>query len=216
MHRAVLSAFLLGSAVLLVAGTAHAQVTLPTALQRLATGTGNGGARAREALPPPQQQPPTAAAPQVQPPPQPEPPKTQSVVEVQDGKLSVDLIDADLGAVISQIAGKLKIPAQISGSVYGKKITTKFSGFELDRGIRRLLSLAGETNYMINYNAGGKLSNIVLYSETAPSSIAGQQPAQPSPFARLRRYRRYSPPQPAQAVPAQPQAAPPAPRVIGP
>jgi hypothetical protein len=194
MRNALFAAFLLAAAALLAAGTAYSQ----------------------EPGQPPVQNPQTAA-PQPQPQPQPEMPKKESVVEVKDGKLSVELVDADLGTVMNQIGAKLGIPVSVGGAAYTKKITTKFSGVEIDRGIQRLFSLASETNYMLHYDAEGKLSDIVLYAESHSSSLT-QQPARPSPFSRppprRRRYRRYVPPQPGQTAPEQPQPAEPAPTEI--
>jgi hypothetical protein len=141
-------------------------------------------------------------------------PKRESVVEVKDDKLSVDLADAEIGSVISEIAKKMNFQVEINREVYSKKVTTRFSGLDVGAGIKRLLTLVQEHNYLFRYDASGKLNKIELYAET-PSFV--RQPAVPpqtSPLSR-RRFRRYVPPQPGQPKPGQPQPAAPAPRVIG-
>jgi hypothetical protein len=140
---------------------------------------------------------------------EPEPPKPASSITVEDGKLSVDLVDADLGNVMNEIGSKMHFEVIIRGSIYGKRISTKFAGLDVERGIERLLSLVQEHNYLIHYDAAGKLSRLELYPPTPVSAI---QPAigNPTPEPYRRRYRRYIPPQPGQAIPGQPAR-----RIIG-
>ncbi len=146
---------------------------------------------------------------------EPEPPKPISSVTVEDGKLSVDLVDADLGNVMNEIGAKMHFEVTISGGIYGKKISTKFTGLDVERGIERLLSLVQEHNYLIYYDAAGKLSKLELYLP-APVSVIQPAMANPTPEPYRRRYRRYIPPQPGQAFPGQPQQpAAPARRIIG-
>jgi hypothetical protein len=192
MHNTAFAAFLLASAALLAAGAAYAQVSGPPPVRSL----------------------PAASAPQIQPQPQPEKPGRESVVEVKDGKLSVDLVDAEIGSVISEIAKKMNFRVKIDGTVYIKKVTTRFSGLDVERGIKRLLTLAKENNYLFRYDTAGKLSKIELYTETPSSMRQPVLPPQPTPFSR-RRFQRYVPPQPGQAVPEQPKPAVPAPQIMG-
>jgi hypothetical protein len=193
MRNAAFAAFLFASAALLAAGTVYAQ----------APGS------------PPGRNVPTASAPQAQPQPQPEITVKESVVEVKDGKLSVDLADAEIGSVINEIAKKMNFQVEINREVYSKKVTTRFSGLDVEKGIKRLLRLAKEHNFLFRYDASGKLSKVQLYAETPSSLRQPPLPAQPPPFSRRRRFRRYVPPQTGQTPPGQPQPAVPAPRVIG-
>ncbi len=162
---------------------------------------------------------------QAQPQTQPEMPRQETSVDVKDGRLSVDVSNADLGTVMNQIGAKLNIPVQVSGAVFSRKITTRFSGLEIERGIERLLSLAKENNYLIRYDEAGGLSGIELYADNPAPSLgrpgaASMQQANRPPASPLfrRRYRRYTPPptqqqagQPIQQPAQQPQAQPPVP-----
>jgi hypothetical protein len=187
MHNTAFEVFLFASAALLVAVSAYAQLPV-RAVQNL----------------------PTAEAPQVQPQPQPEAPVRESIVEVIDGKLSVDLADAEIGSVIKEIAQKMNFQVEINRTVYTKKVTTRFSGLDVERGIKRLLTLAKENNYLFRYDTAGKLSKVELYAETPPSMRQPNLPSQPLPFSR-RRFQRYVPPQPVPTNPGQPQPVAPAP-----
>jgi type II secretory pathway component GspD/PulD (secretin) len=189
MHNTAFAVFLFATAALLVAETAYAQQPIQ---------------------PVPNISPP--AAPQVQP--QPEVPAREPVIEVRDGKLSVDLADAEIGSVISEIAHKLNFQVEINRTVYNKKVTTRFSDLDVEQGIRRLLTLAKENNYLFRYDTAGKLSKVELYAET-PSSMMRQPalPPQPLPFS-TRRFQRYVPPQPVPTSPGQPQPVAPAPRAL--
>jgi type II secretory pathway component GspD/PulD (secretin) len=189
MHNTAFAVFLFATAALLVAETAYAQQPIQ---------------------PVPNISPP--AAPQVQP--QPEVPAREPVIEVRDGKLSVDLADAEIGSVISEIAHKLNFQVEINRTVYNKRVTTRFSDLDVEQGIRRLLTLAKENNYLFRYDTAGKLSKVELYAET-PSSMMRQPalPPQPLPFS-TRRFQRYVPPQPVPTSPGQPQPVAPAPRAL--
>jgi type II secretory pathway component GspD/PulD (secretin) len=189
MHNTAFAVFLFATAALLVAETAYAQQPIQ---------------------PVPNISPP--AAPQVQP--QPEVPAREPVIEVRDGKLSVDLADAEIGSVISEIAHKLNFQVEINRTVYNKRVTTRFSDLDVEQGIRRLLTLAKENNYLFRYDTAGKLSKVELYAET-PSSMMRQPalPPQPLPFS-TRRFQRYVPPQPVPTSPVQPQPVAPAPRAL--
>jgi type II secretory pathway component GspD/PulD (secretin) len=191
MHNTAFAVFLFATAALLAAETAYAQQPIQPVPN----------------LPP-------HAAPQVQPQPQPEVAAREPVIEVKDGKLSVDLADAEIGSVISEIAHKLNFQVEINRTVYNKKVTTRFSDLDVEQGMRRLLTLAKENNYLFRYDTAGKLSKVELYAET-PSPLMRQPvlPPQPLPFSR-RRFQRYVPPQPVPASPGQPQPVTPAPRAL--
>lgn len=62
-------------------------------------------------------------------------------VVVQEGRLSVDVQEADLGEVLAQIGRQAGIRMS-SGPSSGKRVSARFAGVELEEGLRRLLRLA--------------------------------------------------------------------------
>jgi hypothetical protein len=73
-------------------------------------------------------------------------------VLVQQGQLSVELWEADLGAVLAPIRLKAGIPIIVSPSA-GTRISAQFTGVALEPGLRRLLQLAAQS-YAIRYAPG--------------------------------------------------------------
>jgi hypothetical protein len=59
-------------------------------------------------------------------------------VAVQEGRLSVDVQEADLGEVLAQIGRQAGIRIS-SGPSAGKRVSARFAGVELEDGLRRLL-----------------------------------------------------------------------------
>jgi type II secretory pathway component GspD/PulD (secretin) len=59
-------------------------------------------------------------------------------VVVQEGRLSVDFQEADLGEVLAQIGRQAGIRIS-SGPSSGKRVSARFAGVELEDGLRRLL-----------------------------------------------------------------------------
>ena len=75
-------------------------------------------------------------------------------VVVQEGRLSVDVQEADLGEVLAQIGRQAHI--RISpGPSAGKKVSARFSGIELEDGLRRLLRLASLSHIFLYANGPG-------------------------------------------------------------
>ena len=70
-------------------------------------------------------------------------------VAVQQGRLSVDLRNADVTAVFTQIERQAEIPIIID-PIDGQPINAQFSNTELEQGLRRLLRLAS-LSYTILY-----------------------------------------------------------------
>lgn len=103
--------------------------------------------------------------------PQPEVPKQTVSIALKDDRLSVDLINANLGEIIQSIAQKAAFSIEGHSSVFSKTITTKFNDFEIDRGIIRLFSLVKEKNYLINYDAKGTIIKLEIYGGEASGSI---------------------------------------------
>jgi hypothetical protein len=87
-------------------------------------------------------------------------------VVVQEGRLSVDLQEADLGEVLAQIGRQAGIRMS-SGPSSGKRISAHFAGLELEEGLRRLLRLAS-------------LSHSFLYAKGPAGTVTPSQPLSPS------------------------------------
>jgi hypothetical protein len=79
-------------------------------------------------------------------------------IAVQEGRLSVDLREADIGEVLVRIGQEIGIPILFAPSS-GKRIGAYFANVDLDEGLRRLLRLAS-------------LSHIILYTRR-PSGAVG-------------------------------------------
>lgn len=108
----------------------------------------------------------------------PEPPKQVMNIEVRENLLSVELENVDFGSVIRAIAEKAKFRIEGSGAVFGKKLNTRFSDVEIDRGVARLLTLLKESNYSINYDTKGAISKLeILSTATGGSAASGSRPA---------------------------------------
>jgi hypothetical protein len=69
-------------------------------------------------------------------------------VEVQQGRLSVDLWEADVEEVFAQIGQKAGIPIIMSPSA-GETISMQFTGVTLEQGLRRLLQRASRSYVML-------------------------------------------------------------------
>ena len=78
-------------------------------------------------------------------------------VAVQEGRLSVDLQEADMAEVLTQIGRQAGIRVS-SGPSSGKKVSARFSGVELEEGLRRLLRSVS-------------LSHIFMYASRPAGSV---------------------------------------------
>ncbi|MBA4374384.1 MAG: hypothetical protein C0402_16150 [Thermodesulfovibrio sp.] len=115
-------------------------------------------------------------------------------IEFKDDLLSLDLVDAEFGSVIKTVAARAGIKVEMSGPIQQKKLTTKFSGIELERGILRLMTLMKEKNYTLRYDTAGRVNALEVYGaeiSAAPAPARGhtrpeaptralQKPAQPA------------------------------------
>jgi hypothetical protein len=129
--------------------------------------------------------------------PQPEAPKTVMNVEIRDNRLSVELADAEFGAVMNTIAQMGGFKVEVASEVFGRKLTTKFSNLELERGILRLLALTRDRNYLMRYDSSGALSKVEIYGATPVVST-------PMPRTPVRGFQRS--PAPVMAVPPVPSS----------
>lgn len=100
-------------------------------------------------------------------------------VELNDDLLSIDLVDAEFGSVMKAISARAGIKLDMSGPLQQKRLTTKFSGIELERGIIRLMTLMKEKNYTMKYGTGGKVTALEVYGSelsVAPPPRAHTRP----------------------------------------
>lgn len=154
---------------------------------------------------------------------QPEPPKQVMKIEVRDNVLDVELENVDFGSAIRSIADKAKFKVEGSGAVFGKKLNTKFSDIEIERGVTRLLTLVKESNYMIHYDTKGAISKLEIFTAgpgSPPTPGTRQAPVMQPPVRAQQMPVRQSPP-PAAAMPSRPAPIPvrpatPAPRPVQP
>jgi len=134
---------------------------------------------------------------------EPAPSKQVMHIEVKDNFLNVEVENVDFGSVIRSIADKAKFKIEGSGAVFGKKLNTKFSDIEIDRGVTRLLTLVKESNYMLHYDATGAISKLEILSATPGTGI--RPPTGVQPIVRPQMPSPLQPPRPAniQPLPAQ-------------
>ena len=108
---------------------------------------------------------------------EPEPPKQVMHIEVKDHLLTVEIENTDFGTVIRAIAEKANFKVQGSGAAFGKKLNTKFSDIEIERGVSRLLTLVKESNYLVHYDTKGDIRALEIYASTPGSpAVSGFRP----------------------------------------
>lgn len=101
-------------------------------------------------------------------------------VSVKDNLLTVYLIDAEFGKVLRSIAKQTGFTVEIDSDVSGRKVTTRFTNVDLERGINRLLMLIDEKNYLFHYNKKGMISKIAIYGADIISVSAPTKPKTPA------------------------------------
>lgn len=105
-------------------------------------------------------------------------------IEIKDGFLSVELSDVEFGSVIKEIAEKAKFKVEISGDIAYRKIGTNFKGVDVERGIRRLLDIMKEKNYIISYNPEGLIDKLEIYSESSGKPVVSPSQRKPQMIQR--------------------------------
>ena len=90
-------------------------------------------------------------------------------VDAQHGQLSVDVHQADIGAVLAQIGAQAGVRIVLAPPA-ARAVSAQFSGVELDAGLRHLLQLAA-LSYLIRYSPGPTGAPVVhevrVYGEEA-------------------------------------------------
>lgn len=117
---------------------------------------------------------------------QPEPPKSVLNVEIKNNLLSVELENVDFGTAILAVADKAGFKIEGTGEVFSRKINTRFTKIEVERGVIRLLTLVKESNYTLYYDSKGLISKLEIFgkgSGRAPS-VTSRQPLSPTPALR--------------------------------
>jgi hypothetical protein len=107
-------------------------------------------------------------------------------ITAQQGRLSVDLKDAEISAILAQIGKEADITI-VFESAPRKRVSARFSDIELEIGLRRLLGLAA-LNYIIVYaeqpeGAIGVRELRVLDAVPGRSEHAGRRVGEPLPSA---------------------------------
>ena len=82
----------------------------------------------------------------------PAPAGRQLRITVHDGQLSVDVHQAEIGAVLAQIGAQAGVRIVLAPPA-ARQVSAQFSGVELDAGLRHLLRLAA-LSYLIRYGPG--------------------------------------------------------------
>lgn len=101
-------------------------------------------------------------------------------VLVKDNLLTVYLIDAEFGKVLHSIAKQTGFTVEVDSDVSGRKVTTRFTNVDIERGINRLLMLIDEKNYLFHYDKKGTISKIAVYGADIISVSAPAKPKTPA------------------------------------
>jgi hypothetical protein len=102
-------------------------------------------------------------------------------VVVQEGRLSIDVQESDLGEVLAHIGRQANIRIS-SGPSVGKRVSARFTGVELEEGLRRLLRLASLSHIFLYANGPGgtvTISEVRVLGEgqdTTPRSATVAEP----------------------------------------
>ncbi len=99
-------------------------------------------------------------------------------IKVHEDRLSVDVKDTAFGDVMAVIANAAGFDVDMSNNVYEMKLSTKFRDTEIQRGIRRLISLINQKNYFIHYGKEGSITHIEVYGDLSSGkhTLTGSQP----------------------------------------
>jgi len=113
-------------------------------------------------------------------------PQSRINVDLKDDLLSVDLYEADFRSVLQALSVKGGIKVDMAGDIGKRKLTTKFSGIDLERGILRLMTLMKEKNYTLKYDNKGRVNLIEIYASSPaatgpPKTAARNEPPKTSP-----------------------------------
>ncbi|MDA8169794.1 MAG: hypothetical protein M0Z59_08900 [Nitrospiraceae bacterium] len=109
----------------------------------------------------------------------------QMDIRVSGGRVSAELKNAPLGKAIMELGKKAGFKADISSAVAGIQVSTRFKGLPVEDALRRILSLAGDTNYILSYGEDDSISGINIYeSHGRPAAAQPPQSVPPMRFYR--------------------------------
>jgi len=137
--------------------------------------------------------------------PEPEAPKQISTVMVEGHLLSVEFVDVNFGEILKSISKKAGFRLEGHSVSFSKKVTTKFTDVDIDKGLVRLFSLVNDNNYLISYDAKGSVSKV----RVSPTGTSVRTPAATTTPTRGPGLRRRGVPRPQRPVPpTEPQPQP--------
>ena len=107
-------------------------------------------------------------------------------IVAHDGQLSVDVHQAEIGAVLAQIGAQAGVRIVLAQPA-ARQVSAQLSGVELDAGLRHLLRLAA-LSYVMRYGPGPTGAPVVqevrIYGGEAPAGdLAAAAPAPAAPDA---------------------------------
>jgi hypothetical protein len=108
-----------------------------------------------------------------------EPVKSVQSIEISDGLLSVELTNVEFGKVMKEIAEKAKFKVEIAGDVSHRKINTTFRSVDVEKGIRRLLTIIREKDFTISYNSAGNIERLDIFG-SAGKPVPTTPPRKPT------------------------------------
>jgi hypothetical protein len=125
-------------------------------------------------------------------------------ISLQDGRLSVDVRDQDLRAVIESIASQGNIDIRHPEGIPNTRISMRFASLPVSKGLHRLLRAADISGYVLVTEPPGDMVRRILF-------LAPQEgPSTTRPASAARRVPPPQPPPPSAPPPVSPTAAPPA------
>lgn len=101
----------------------------------------------------------------------------QTVITVEDGRLSVEIMDRPLEQVLDAISKKAEVAIIVDDAVEGALVADAFLDLPLDQGLRRLLR---DQDAFFYYAAGAGLQAVWIYPEEEGQ---GLQPVPPDAWA---------------------------------
>lgn len=97
-------------------------------------------------------------------------PEPKHLILVEEDLLSIEVKDMELGKLLSEVARKAGFKTDMSAEIAKKKVSTKFIGLQMEKGIARIMTLIREKNFNIYYAPDGKISKVeVLGGQVAPT-----------------------------------------------
>jgi hypothetical protein len=127
-------------------------------------------------------------------------------VRIRDASLSVDAHQAELGRIIDEISKQADFELSMSPELRSRKLSVTFKEVDIEKGIRRLLSLADLKSFIVEYAQDGSVNKLRVFKRSSAVAVAPnwtqQRPAFRGQGTASPRYA------PSRMVPARRQAVP--------